>query len=315
MVYFRQMPLLSALLELCVNTLELAAVDEVFQEMVEGGATAKKVSGAANGVASAALRLSQAAPARRAGAAKAPPPHRLHAEAQRRGLRRAADRRRRGARLLVPGGGQREPLRNRFQALPDGAARAFIHLHATLEQGRELYALARPDSVGHRSDEGEVDPGGFEAAAFGLDGRRRAPSPHLRPWVIQGIVDDIDCGESPLARLGEPPLSRVKFLNEQEKKDLASVVDAGEEAWAMPLTMLRSDVFDPAQRRVSRASGSRLRKLLAEEPVAGLRRAAAAPRCPAAAPQPGRGHDRSGDRREGSRRRRRSGLAAWWTST
>jgi len=268
-VYFRQMPLLSGLLELCVNTLELAAVDGIFQEMVEGGATAAKVSRAANRVAALLYAyLKQHLPG---------------VQEQRKHRHLIAFMRERcgeafGASHIDDAAvldfwceeaGNENSFGTDFR-LYKTAARAFVHLRSTLDQGRELYAMARPDSVGSRGEEGEVDPGGFEAAAFAFEGDGEDLLPaHLRPWAIEGIVQGIDCEESPLARLGEPPLCRVKFLNEQEKKELAGVVESGEHASSMPLSILRADVFDPVQRRIGRASGSRLRKLIAEEPSPG----------------------------------------------
>jgi len=268
-VHFRQMPLLTALLELCVNALELAAVDAIFEEMLEGGVTASKVSRAANGVAA----LFYAYLKRNLPAVQEQRKHRhlIAFMCERCGEAFGAAEIDDAAVLdfWCREAGMENSFGTDFR-LYKTAASAFIHLRATLEQGRELYALARPDSLGHRVDEGEVDPGGFEAAAFALDGDQDDASPaHLRPWAIEGVVQSIDGDESPLARLAEPPLCRVKFLNEQERKELGAIVDSGEQACAMPLTLLRSDVFDPVQRRIGRASGSRLQKMLAEVPNPG----------------------------------------------
>jgi hypothetical protein len=268
-VHFRQMPLLAALLELCVNALELASVDAIFEEMVEGGVTASKVSRAANGVAA----LLYAYLKRHLPAVQEQRKHRHLIDFMRERCGEAFGAPQIDDAAVLDFWCQEAGSDNSFGTdfrLYKTAARAFIHLRATLEQGRELYALARPDSLGHGGEEGEVDPGGFEAAAFAVDGDWDEASPaHLRPWAIEGAVQAIDCEESPLALLAEPPLCRVKFLNEQERKDLLAVVDSGEQAWSMPLTLLRADVFDPVQRRLGRASGSRLEKMLAEEPSPG----------------------------------------------
>jgi hypothetical protein len=265
-VYFRQMPLLSALLEFCVNALELAVVDEIFREVSDGGITATKVSGAANRVSSLLYAyLKENLPA-----VQEQRKHR-HLIAYLVGRCGEAF----GTAEIddeavldfwCEEAGKENSFGTDFR-LYKTVAKAFVHLRETLDLGRELYALARADAVGQQRSGGEVDPGVFEAAAFAIEGEPGdEPPAHLRPWAIEGVVQAIDGEESPLALLAEPPLCRVKFLNEREKKDLETVIESGEQATSMPLSILRSDVFGPVQRRVGRASESRPREIIAREP-------------------------------------------------
>jgi hypothetical protein len=95
----------------------------------------------------------------------------------------------------------------------------------------ERRALSGTDRLGTHRTIGEVDPDALESA-----------------------LETIEESRGPLLALAEPPADAVKFLNKREVTALEHLVDAGKEANALPLSMLRAEVFGAHQARLTQAS-------------------------------------------------------------
>lgn len=107
------------------------------------------------------------------------------------------------------------------------------------------------------------------ASPLGKDGEAGEIDPELLARPLAEIVEED--GGNPLAVLQEPPADRVKFLNKQEIADLAPLVEPGQTAFRLPLSVLRAEVFGALQRRLTealrgQADAARLRTII-DEPV------------------------------------------------
>ncbi len=271
LVHFSMMPVLSALFELCINAFEATALDEIFDEMRAGGATASGVSRAANRTSGQLYDYLRE--------------HLLTVQEQRK-LRHMVDYMERSCGAAFGSEAIDDERVLSFWCDESAAThsygtdfklfgtvvRGFVLFRKLLGLGAARVALDRAGTLGSDWERGEIDVGSFDPEAFELafsdsdDPEDADAPPHLRSWVIGRVVDQIDDDEGPLVRLSEEPLARIKFLNNTERRELASVIESGEQSTAMPLSILRAEVFDPLQRKVSRAPQGRRQDLIAGLP-------------------------------------------------
>ncbi|GAB6051206.1 hypothetical protein JCM17960_00260 [Magnetospira thiophila] len=112
----------------------------------------------------------------------------------------------------------------------EAAYHAALDLRRLLAQGHDLRVFEHQASIGGDREAGEVEP---DNAA------------------LLAACETLQERTSPLDQLAEPPADTVKALNKRETARLADLVEAGEEAGALALSLLRLAVFRPAQLRIS----------------------------------------------------------------
>ena len=108
--------------------------------------------------------------------------------------------------------------------------RSFVRLRQSLEEAWAQRGLDRPRTIGPDRKAGEVDPD-----------------------KVLRVVEAVDDVENPLSRLRDAPASGIKFLTKTESSALELLVDCGKAALAMPLSLMRCEVFGAAQSRVTQA--------------------------------------------------------------
>jgi len=111
------------------------------------------------------------------------------------------------------------------------ALRAFVAFAQAIESGRSKIAVAHPAAIGEDRAAGEI-------------------SPDILPEDLE-LEDD---WKSPLIELDSEPASAIRFLNQQERKDLALIMDWGPLALAWPLSLLRHETFGFTQSRLTQAA-------------------------------------------------------------
>ena len=271
LVHFSMMPVLSALFELSINAFETTTLDEIFSEMRASGATLSSVSRAANrtsGLLYDYLRQ-----------------HLLTVQEQRK-LRHMVAYMEKSCGAAFGAEAIDDERVLSFWCDESAAlhsygtdfklfgtvVRAFVLFRKLLDLGAVRVAIDRAGALGSDWEGGEIDVGSFDPEAFEVgpadpeEAEDAEVPPHLRSWVIGNVIDRVDDTRGPLDRLAEEPLARIKFLNAGERKELASLVESGEQGTAMPLSILRAEVFDPLQRKVSRAPEGRRRDLITGTP-------------------------------------------------
>ncbi len=108
--------------------------------------------------------------------------------------------------------------------------RAFLRLRQSLEQATAKLAIDGALPIGSDREAGEVDP-----------------------EAVLEAVETVDEYRSPLTVLDSPPTAGVKFLNKREQQDLALLMESGDGALALPLSVLRCEVFGAAQAQITQA--------------------------------------------------------------
>lgn len=121
--------------------------------------------------------------------------------------------------------------------------RAFVRLRQVLEQVRDFRALQDARPIGPEREAGEVDPDS-----------------------VRSLVENIEETGNPLAALRDPPANAVKFLTKAEAADLEMLIACGKTSLALPLSLMRHEVFGAAQARISQAR----RRKVAPEALAAL---------------------------------------------
>ncbi len=111
---------------------------------------------------------------------------------------------------------------------------AFIQMRDALAAARDRCAIKAPIPLGQDREAGEVDPAEVETALVQIDARR-----------------------APFEQLRTPPASAVKFLNKRETAAIEMIVEAGEAALAMPLSVMRAQVFGAVQARITQSLRNR----------------------------------------------------------
>ncbi len=241
-ITYSRMAFLSALMEFLVTTLGYADLDDLWQEMLTRGPSKQVVSASANQLSKMLYNhLKEHLP--------------------------TAQNHRRFARLVAYLT-ERENGDFEAQSIDDEAVfdfwlgasprksqdgvdfrtfahvfRSFVRLRQVLEEARLRQAMQQPSSIGPDREKGEVDP-----------------------HSLLRLVETFDDAESPLERLRSPPVNGVKFLTKTEAASIELLIDCGEVALAMPLSLMRCEIFGAAQARISQA----LRRKLAVEEVIAL---------------------------------------------
>jgi hypothetical protein len=106
----------------------------------------------------------------------------------------------------------------------------FVNLRKSLEQVESLRGLSSPRRIGSDREAGEVDPG-----------------------ELLHLVAGADEPTNPLSLLQTPPANRIKFLNKQEQTSSELLAETGTTAHALPLSLLRCEVFEPGRKRLTQA--------------------------------------------------------------
>ena len=108
--------------------------------------------------------------------------------------------------------------------------RLFVHLRQSLEQVENLRKLNNPRRIGSDREAGEIDPG-----------------------ELLHLLETADEQTNPLAYLHAPPANRIKFLNKQEQAGAKLLMEIGSTSQALPLSLLRCEVFEPGRKRLTQA--------------------------------------------------------------
>ncbi|UUX51240.1 hypothetical protein NUH88_05990 [Nisaea acidiphila] len=105
-----------------------------------------------------------------------------------------------------------------------------LRLRAALKEASARRAVESAAPIGPARDQGEVDP-----------------------EQVREALETIDEKRAVLAELAAPPADRLKSVNKREAARLETVLEAGEAAGLLPLTILRSEVFGAHQARIIQA--------------------------------------------------------------
>lgn len=110
------------------------------------------------------------------------------------------------------------------------AFKTLVRFRQSLECAADYKALENPQVIGFDREAGEIDPD-----------------------AINGAVETIDGERSPLLDLEEPPAAAIKFLNRRESGALSLMFECGDAAYALPLSIMRSEVFGRGQGQITQA--------------------------------------------------------------
>ncbi len=106
----------------------------------------------------------------------------------------------------------------------------FIRLRDALAAARDHAAIKAAASLGADRDHGEIDPAELDAA-----------------------LDHIEARRAPLEQLLSPPANAVKVLNKRETAAIEIIIEAGEAALALPLSVMRTEIFGAHQARITQS--------------------------------------------------------------
>lgn len=123
------------------------------------------------------------------------------------------------------------------------AFKTFVRFRQTLDAAGDQQALENPHIIGLDREAGEIDPD-----------------------AIYGMVDTIDEYRNPLLALEEPPAASIKFLNRRESGAIGLLFECGDAAFALPLSLMRCEVFGKGQGQITQA----LRRKAKEAELSGL---------------------------------------------
>ncbi len=108
--------------------------------------------------------------------------------------------------------------------------RSFVRLRQSLEHAADMMAIDGAMTIGSDREAGEVDPANIR------DG-------------LEAVEED----RGPLAVLDEDPAAAVKFLNKRERSDIELLLESGSSALALPLSLLRCEIFGRGQGQITQA--------------------------------------------------------------
>jgi hypothetical protein len=108
--------------------------------------------------------------------------------------------------------------------------RLFINVRDALTAAHQQGALHRSFSIGTDRENGEIDPGCIDIALEEIHERR-----------------------APLDLLDATPANEIKFLNKTERSTLELLIESGNAAQILPLSILRAEVFGAVQARLTQA--------------------------------------------------------------
>lgn len=105
-----------------------------------------------------------------------------------------------------------------------------LRLRAALKEAAVRRAMENAAPIGPSREQGEVDP-----------------------EQVLDALEVIDSGRDILSELSAPPADRLKSVNKREAARLELILEAGEAAGVLPLTILRAEVFGAHQARIIQA--------------------------------------------------------------
>jgi hypothetical protein len=106
----------------------------------------------------------------------------------------------------------------------------FINVRDALTAAHQQGALHRSFSIGADRENGEIDPG-----------------------CIDAVLEEIHERRAPLDLLNAVPANEIKFLNKTERRTLELLIESGNTAQILPLSILRAEVFGDIQARLTQA--------------------------------------------------------------
>ncbi|MBL6928908.1 MAG: hypothetical protein ISR44_07020 [Rhodospirillales bacterium] len=132
-----------------------------------------------------------------------------------------------------------------FKTFP-AAFKTFVRFRQTLDAAGDYQALSNPHAIGLDREAGEIDPD-----------------------AVYGMIDTIDEYQNPLLALDEPPADAIKFLNRRETGAINLLFECGDAAFALPLSLMRCEVFGKGQGQITqalrrKAGAAELGKLIAD---------------------------------------------------
>ncbi|MEN8198148.1 MAG: hypothetical protein ABFS30_16835, partial [Pseudomonadota bacterium] len=226
-ISFSRMPLLAALLEFVVGMQGYGATDDIFAEMLAGSANEAAIGEAANALSRRIYAyLSDNLPTVQ------------NMGKFNRILEFLGDR---------SEGGEVEigdPAILDFWLKQSGAAPsdeggfrtfrtvldAFIAFIRSLELAADRQSTLNAAPIGGDAESGEIDPDS-----------------------LSGLMDAPGQWQSPLPLLEDDPTARVKFLTGREKDTLRLLMEMGPMTRSLPMSLLRAEVFGPAQAQLTQA--------------------------------------------------------------
>jgi hypothetical protein len=119
---------------------------------------------------------------------------------------------------------------------------AFVDVAHALEAAHFRTGRDAAQSIGYDRAAGEVDP----------------------DTVVEAIDDTLEGWASPLDRLDEEPVARIRFLTAEERALIDLAFALGPKAIALPLSVLRADVFGAVQNLLTAARRRRDRARIEE---------------------------------------------------
>lgn len=228
-IHFSRMPLLSALMEFLVTALGYSALDDTLADLKAGAATASQVSTTANQLAKQLYAFLKV---------------HLPSAQQQRKFHRLVDY----LQTECPQGfdylviqdplvldfwcrqGAAEPSDQGDFRTFSGVFQAFVDLRSSLQRVETQAGLHNPHALGQDRAAGEVDPD-----------------------TLEQLLTASEEARNPLLELREPPANRIKYLNKLEQSALECLADTGEQAPALPLSVLRTEVFEPLRKQLTQA--------------------------------------------------------------
>ncbi|MDV7339128.1 hypothetical protein RYZ26_05965 [Terasakiella sp. A23] len=228
-VQYSRMPVLSALMEFLLTALGYSDIDDLLQNLLKGDISRKSVSECANGLSRLLYAYLKE--------------HLPTAQSQRKFRK-----------ILAYCDDDVEAIDdamilNFWQEVSvdqekgidfktfDSVFLTMIRVIQAVEHAHDLAAMRHAGSIGADREAGEIDPD-----------------------ILSETLESVQETITPLITLNSAPFNQVKFLNKQETAHLESLLNAGELALRLPLSILRSNIFTKPQSRLTQA----LRKQMAK---------------------------------------------------
>ena len=124
-----------------------------------------------------------------------------------------------------------------FRSVFDG----FVDFIRAVEASQSRSAFDRADPIGGDREAGELDPD-----------------------EMADLVEAADEWRSPLEVLDDEPAKRIRFLNKTEREAIDMVMIKGPQAFKLPISLLRAEVFGSTQARITQALRNREQGRVAE---------------------------------------------------
>ncbi|MCK5276225.1 MAG: hypothetical protein KAR37_16340 [Alphaproteobacteria bacterium] len=246
-VSFSRMPLLAALLEFVIGMQGYAATDDIFAEMLAGSANEVAIGEAANALSRRIYAyLSDHLPT-------------VQNMGKFNRILEFLGERSEGGEVEIGDPAILDFWLKQPSAAPSdegglrtfrGVLDAFIAFIRSLELAADRQGALNAAPIGGDAESGEIDPDS-----------------------LAGLMDAPGQWRSPLPLLEDDPAARVKFLTSREKEALRLLMKMGPMARSLPMSLLRAEIFGPAQSRLTqalrrRATSNELRTLLRLDDIA-----------------------------------------------